>query len=200
MPMMSTPSSVTSPAMQAILVVPMSSPTMISLVFALAILILECNGHVVAGVEVDRANADALGFGELGPHGVEHLEVHGGDAVAELEGGVAGVRAQRDAAVVTDMDLADRRPSRIVCAPACEHGERGDYLGGGAGGVAQIVRARDPGDDREVGNLAVVGEVCALERVAARIDEVELAERDDGDRLVLADVDDDRARQHAANV
>src|SRR5690348_16070111 len=84
MPMMSTPSSVTSPAMQAILVVPMSRPTMISLLLGFAMGVLsvlrEGDGDVIgAGVEVDRAGARALGGRELRPR-----RVVGGHARAEL--------------------------------------------------------------------------------------------------------------------
>src|SRR5690242_13761322 len=77
--MMSTPSSVTSPAMQAIFVVPISRPTMISEVLDLAMLTYsvplgEGDGDVIgADVEVDGARAGSLGIVELGPRGVEDL-------------------------------------------------------------------------------------------------------------------------------
>src|SRR5262245_43730728 len=87
MPMMSMPSSVTSPAMHAILVVPMSRPTMISEVLVLAMwggCSVGAEGHrhqIGAGVvvDVDGARAGALVGREGGPGGVE-----AGEAGAQL--------------------------------------------------------------------------------------------------------------------
>src|SRR5450432_660776 len=85
MPMISTPSSVTSPAMHAILVVPMSSPTMISEVFGFAIMGLliflgraERDGDVIeARIEMDGAGANAFGVIELRPRHVERVHASG---------------------------------------------------------------------------------------------------------------------------
>src|SRR4051794_32657704 len=113
--MMSTPSSVTSPAMQAILVVPMSRPTMISLLLDLAMAITsilrEGDGDVVgAGVEVDRAGAGALVVGQAGPRGVERVHARGqpGAERAELDRDRLIVGVERDGAVGIDVELADR--------------------------------------------------------------------------------------------
>src|SRR3990167_770731 len=125
MPMMSTPSSVTSPTMQAILVVPMSRPTMISvfLVLAMGCSVLrvdeggggqrsgvEGDGHQVGAIaEVDRAEARALGVGELGPRGVERVHARGRARTdgAELDRGGVVVGAERQRVVRVDVDLAD---------------------------------------------------------------------------------------------
>src|SRR4051812_12907780 len=98
MPMMSTPSSVTSPAMHAILVVPMSRPTMISLVLGLAIsgLLIPCegNGDVIGTViEVDRAYVRTLRIGELAPRCIERLH-----ALCEL--GTERSKLDRDGLIV----------------------------------------------------------------------------------------------------
>src|SRR5436305_151276 len=95
MPMMSTPSSVISPAMQAILVVPISRPTMISLVLVLAmgllLILVKGDGDVVGTkVEMNGACARALGIGERSPRDVERLH-------ARRELGVECADLDRDA-------------------------------------------------------------------------------------------------------
>ena len=97
-PMMPTPSSVTSPAMQAILVVPMSRPTMISVDLALAMLaywvLWRRRRYVVGGVEMNQARARGR-CRELA-HTASNLHARGTQhRCAELDRGrlVVGVRA-----------------------------------------------------------------------------------------------------------
>ena len=173
MPMMSTPSSVTSPTMQAILVVPMSRPTMISLVLGLAMVAYESfegDGDVVgAGVEVDGAGARALGVGRARPTprrtsacARRAAVVRGSPswiAIAWLVGD------ERERAVRRRGGPRRSRGGRRRRARWRGRRARAWIWRGGGGGVGAYVVAVEAGDDRQAGAVAAL-DVGALERVA----------------------------------
>src|SRR5512138_1759004 len=144
-PMMSMPSSVTSPTMAQIFVVPMSRPTRMSPVFAMSpppdgsrdarrplrpsrADRLQPHGDPVrapAVVQVQHLRAPPVRR-EGGEHALEPVELVGQVAVAEAHLEAVVARPQRRPEVRVDVDLGDRRaPVEPALRPARQERERG---------------------------------------------------------------------------
>src|SRR5262249_22238670 len=138
---------------------------------------------------VERAE-DRVDAGEARAEG---LLVAG--AAAEVDGGAAFARVERDAGGGIDVDLAERgaaagAPRGLGGEPVADERLRRAAFGGVAGA----------GDARHEGPGRRLAGARALEDDAARIREVERPERARARRLALHRLDGDRRRQFAMHV
>src|SRR5262249_24490757 len=183
-PMMSMPSSVTRPTIAAILVVPMSRPTMIS--SRLAIYLdpfygrLQPDGDAVRpgdGVEDDCARLLAAA-GEIAQHEIVASQLAGEIAAAEADFAAALAQEQRHAQRGVHVDLGQ-------CGTRRPCGGRGQRLAhqrlGGRGIVLRLV-VIDAGHDQEILDLLGGG---ALEDVAVFLGQIESVEQHDAGGLAL---------------
>src|SRR6266545_3274752 len=224
MPMMSMPSSVTSPTIAQIFVVPMSKPTRMSPLFAmitsrafrasrfalmtpsraLPTVIANPTGEphrhpvrATAVLEVEHLCALSIGL-DGREDALEPRELLRERAVAEADLEPVRPRPERRPVLRVDVDLGHRRaPIEAALGPAVEQRERGLEERLHLGPTLDPVVARDPGDDREI---EPVPRQRALEDLAVGVHEVEPREVHERRRAALDHTDLERGRQRPAHL